>query len=497
MKTSHLSFGKILLLLTSLLGSVQSQFYNGECQDKDIEFVLFSNDIVKCDWITSKNVATRRKNWCTGAEFNGQVIYQDCPVSCDLCGCKDNPYFKYKFWNSDISGVTYGCDMLTDKADVIDVRRQRWCQEEGEGDVWIHCPKSCGLCTEAPTPAPSLSPIPSIDTNDQNPKPKPPTPAGGGDNKEKTKAPKTKAPTKPTTPPTRKPTNQPTFKPTKAPEAKKTKSPEKAKTAKSKAPEAKKTKSPAKSKAPEAKKTKQPSKPKKPKKCKKMKEEKKEEVNMSITTSGKLSLTDLKTALCPNAKEEGRRLRSLAEEDFAISSLDVKSLKTEDKECTNGCVYSAKADVFYTGEPTDAAAFNSAVAAFVNTNAGQSVSSITVDDETVGGKGGGDVAKAEGANTIVDAGPGANMAVVAGVMAAVGISVMVVGFLLFKKVRSARSNDADESMSMGSAPSFRDTLRPKSKVKYTNGKHLTGNAGFPVSVNKANDEYEVDSLVQI
>ncbi len=75
----------------------------------------------------------------------------------------------------------------------------------------------------------------------------------------------------------------------------------------------------------------------------------------------------------------------------------------------------------------------------------------------------------------------------------VAVAVVAAAFMLVRKVRRSR-NDIEDSSSIGS---IRGNLRASSKVKYTNGKRLTGDVGFPVSVNEAQNEYEVDSLVSL
>ena len=86
-----------------------------------------------------------------------------------------------------------------------------------------------------------------------------------------------------------------------------------------------------------------------------------------------------------------------------------------------------------------------------------------------------------------------NAAIIAPVATVVGLGVFIIAFFLFRKRRG--TDDSDDSQTTRTA-SFQENLRPSSSIKYTNGKHLTGDIGFPVKSNSLNNEFEIDSLVE-
>ncbi len=136
------------------------------CQDNlDFSFTLFTLEIKNCTWLTENSTKTiiRRNNWCSNEPFNGQLIWEKCPESCGLCGCNDNPYYEFNFWNTD---TMYGCSWIdehlyTDPVNMAKVnnRRNTWCDatKANYAGALEHCPKACGLC-DWPSTAPSQDP---------------------------------------------------------------------------------------------------------------------------------------------------------------------------------------------------------------------------------------------------------------------------------------------------------------------------------------------------
>jgi hypothetical protein len=118
-------------------------------------FFIIEGDIAinrTCAWITRQNAEQRKKNWCNRKFENSiQPIYESCPIACDI-NCWDNSNFifgKYKYKNNmgnDVS-VTRTCEWITNRLEVADKRRKRWCNREINGVVVKDkCVEACNNC---------------------------------------------------------------------------------------------------------------------------------------------------------------------------------------------------------------------------------------------------------------------------------------------------------------------------------------------------------------
>ena len=87
--------------------------------------------------------AVRADRWCDPR--NADNVIEQCRASCGLCGCVDNP--NYRFQDAGAGGAQEGCTFLSDNQVTQGeraLRQQRFCDATLDAYVGEFCPASCG-----------------------------------------------------------------------------------------------------------------------------------------------------------------------------------------------------------------------------------------------------------------------------------------------------------------------------------------------------------------
>ena len=90
-------------------------------------------------------VAVTTARWCDPG--NADNVIEQCRASCGLCGCVDNP--NYRFQDAGAGGAQVGCAFLSDNGAAVTqgeraLRQQRFCDATLDAYVGEFCPASCG-----------------------------------------------------------------------------------------------------------------------------------------------------------------------------------------------------------------------------------------------------------------------------------------------------------------------------------------------------------------
>mmetsp|Transcript_5227 Transcript_5227/g.6015 ORF Transcript_5227/g.6015 Transcript_5227/m.6015 type:complete len:214 (-) Transcript_5227:1176-1817(-) len=119
---------------------------------------------VDCTWLTENpsEEAVRVATYC----LRPDVQYQ-CTHTCYACDeeCADNPTYEFRQL---ILNVFRNCTWITESPDLIEVKREGYCDEIG-----LFCPDACGFCpvrevTTSPSFAPSVVASNSVSDNTTN-----------------------------------------------------------------------------------------------------------------------------------------------------------------------------------------------------------------------------------------------------------------------------------------------------------------------------------------
>jgi len=92
----------------------------------------YHNEGKSCKWVENKE--DRREKFCKLEE-----VHENCPITCGIC-CEDDQFFHFE----DIGGEDVHCKWITDNSE----RKDKWCSESFNGKmIRDSCPYSCDQCT--------------------------------------------------------------------------------------------------------------------------------------------------------------------------------------------------------------------------------------------------------------------------------------------------------------------------------------------------------------